>query len=187
MTIPNASPDPLTMQRVRRISRWMVRACWALLTVLPLALVAYWATASDALLAGHANLPAQAIMAPVSGWQRLAAGAVMAVPLALLLMGVWQARRCFAMFARGQVFTRQATALLGRFAGWVAWAALAALLASGVTSVLLTLHNPPGARHLAIGIGSNHVFTLFFAGLVWLMAAVIAQGQTLAEENEGFV
>ena len=91
------------------------------------------------------------------------------------------------MFAQGQVFTLQATALLGRFAGWVAWAALASMLAGSATSVLLTLNNPPGQRHLSVGIGSDLVFTLFFAGLVWLMAAVIAQGQTLAEENEGFV
>ena len=54
-------------------------------------------------------------------------------------------------------------------------------------TALLTLNNPPGQRHLSVGIGSDLVFTLFFAGLVWLMAAVIAQGQTLAEENEGFV
>jgi hypothetical protein len=31
------------------------------------------------------------------------------------------------------------------------------------------------------------VFTLFFAGLIWLMADIIGQGQTLAEENERFV
>ncbi|EWS62519.1 hypothetical protein Y695_04255 [Hydrogenophaga sp. T4] len=53
--------------------------------------------------------------------------------------------------------------------------------------MLLTLHNPPGLRHLALGIGSDHLFTFFFAGLVWLMAAVIGQGQALAEENERFV
>ena len=178
---------PMSMLRVRRISRWMVAACWVLLVVLPVALVGYWATASEAMLAGHANLPPQALLGPITAWQRVAAGAVMGLPLALLLAGVWQARRCFEMFAQGQVFTLQATTLLGRFAGWVAWAALAALLASSATSVLLTLNNPPGQRHLAIGIGSDHVFTLFFAGLVWLMAAVIAQGQALAEENEGFV
>ncbi len=175
------------LERVRRISRWMVRACWALLVVLPLALLAYWATASEAMLAGHANLPPQAILAPVAAWQRVAAGLVMALPLGLLLAGVWQARRCFEMFAQGQVFTQQATSLLRRFAGWVAWAALAALLAGAATSVLLTLGNPPGQRQLAIGISSDHVFTLFFAGLVWLMAAVIGEGQALAEENEGFV
>lgn len=177
----------LSLQRVQRISRWMVAACWALLTGLPLGLVVYWATASDAVLAGHANLPPELIRSPLAVWQRVAAGAVMGVPLALLLAGVWQARRCFAMFAQGQVFTPQATSLLRRFAGWVALAALAALLSGVVTSVLLTLHNPPGQRHLAVGIGSDHVFTLFFAGLVWLMAAVIGEGQTLAEENEGFV
>lgn len=178
---------PMSMQRLRRISRWMVFACTALLIVLPLALAAYWAVASESQLASHANLSAQAILAPIALWQRVAAGLVTAVPLALLLAGVWQARRCFEMFARGEVFTRQATTRLRRFAGWVAWAALAALLTGAATSVLLTLHNPPGMRQLAIGIGSNHIFTLFFAGLVWLMAAVIAQGQSLAEENEGFV
>ena len=181
---PSAVPS---LQSVRRISRWMVVACWAILLLLPLALLVYWATASDAVLAGHASLPSGAVQGQLLPWQRLAAGAVMGVPLALLLIGVWQARRCFEMFAQGQVFTAQATHLLRRFAGWVAWAALAALLASSVTSVLLTLHHPPGMRHLAISIGSDHVFTLFFAGLVWLMAAVIGQGQAMAEENEGFV
>lgn len=165
----------------------MVAACWALLILLPLALVGYWATASDALLVGHANLPPEVVSRPLHPWQRWAAGAVMGLPLVLLLLGVWQARRCFVLFAQGEVFTVQATDLLRRFACWVAAAAFAALLASAATSVLLTLHNPPGMRHLAIGIGSNHVFTLFFAGLVCLMAAVIGQGQALADENQGFV
>ena len=187
MNTTRQNPVPLALQRIRRISRWMVLACWALLITLPLALVAYWAMASEAMLAGHANLPAQAVAAPLALWQRVAGGVVMGVPLTLLLVGVWQARRCFTLFASGQVFTRQTTELLRRFAGWVAWAALAALLSGSACSVLLTLNNPPGQRHLSISIGSDHVFTLFFAGLVWLMAAVMAQGQSLVEENEGFV
>lgn len=175
------------MPSVSRISQCMVLACWGLLLLLPFALVIYWATASDAMLAGHAHLPADVMQSPLQTWQRWAAGALMGVPLALLLTGVNQARRCFVLFAQGRVFTAQATDLLRRFAGWVAGAALAALVAGAATSVLLTLHNPIGQRHLAIGIGSDHLFTLFFAGLVWLMAAVIGQGQALAEENQGFV
>jgi hypothetical protein len=115
------------------------------------------------------------------------AALAMALPMGLLLMGVAQAHRCFALFAQGEVFSYQTTALLRRFAGWVAAAALAAILASTVVSVLLTLTNPPGMRHLAIGVGSDHVFTLFFAATVWLMAAVIGEGQALAEENQRFV
>jgi hypothetical protein len=177
--------DPL--RHVRRTSRFMVWACWALILLLPAALALYWAVASGEQLAGHTNLPASAIGAPLLPWQRLAGALVMGLPLALLLVGLWQAKRCFEQFAQGRVFTEQATDLLRRFAGWVAAAALAAIVASAATSVLLTLHNPPGLRHLALGIGSDHLFTFFFAGLVWLMAAVIGQGQALAEENERFV
>lgn len=177
----------LSLQQVRRISRWMEVACWFLLLGLPLALAGYWAYASDASLAAQVHLADQALQEPLAAWQRAAAGAVTAVPLALLLAGIWQARCCFKLFASGVVFTPQVSALLRRFAGWVAWAALASLLASSASSVVLTLNNPPGMRHLAVSIGSDHVFTLFFAGTVWLMAAVIAQGHSLAEENEAFV
>jgi hypothetical protein len=182
-TLPAADP----LQRIRRLSRAMVRACWALMLVLPVALAVYWAVASAPELAVRGNLPAGAIQQPLQSWQRLACAAAMAVPLALLLTGLWHARQCFAQFAAGQVFTDQATRHLRRLAGWVAAAALAAMVAGAVVSVLLTLGNAPGTRQLAVGIGSDHVLTLFFAGLVWLIAEVMDQGQRLARENEQFV
>jgi magnesium-transporting ATPase (P-type) len=180
------SPDK-TMSRVRRISRWMVWACWGLLVVMPAALVLYWAGASPEQLMVNANLAATPVAEPLRFWQRVVAAAVSALPMGLASIGIWQARRCFAQFAQGQVFTTEATSLLRRFAGWVAAAALGAIVASAVVSVVLTLNNPPGMRQLAVGISSTHVFTLFFAATVWLMAAVIGQGQALAEENQNFV
>lgn len=186
----SASPTPNAadhLQRIRRISRKMVLACVGLMVVLPVALVLFWATTGASELAQQGNLHSDAIQAPLLVWQRWVGGAVTGVPLAMLLMGLWQAQRCFAQFAQGQVFTAQATGHLRRFAGWVAAAALAAIVAGALTSVVLTLHNPPGARQLSVGISSNHVFTLFFAALVWLMADVIGQGQALAEENDRFV
>ena len=138
-------------------------------------------------LATQGNLSASALQVPLQTWQRIAAGAVASVPLALLLAGVWQAHQCFAQFAQGQVFTAQATGYLRRFAGWIAAAALAAIVGSTLISVLLTLQNPVGERHLAVALSSNHVFTFFFAALVWLMADVIARGQELADENARFV
>lgn len=185
MTATSRTNDPL--RQVRRISRLMVWGCWAALVVMPWILVLYWVGASDATLVGHANLSPAVLLQPLQPWQRVAGALVMGIPMALLLMGVWQARRCFSQFAQGQVFTTQATALLRRFAGWVAAAALAALLAGSVMSVVLTWHNPPGMRQLAVGFSSSDLFAFFFAGLVWLMAAVIGQGQALNEENQGFV
>lgn len=175
------------LQRIRRISRVMALACVVLIVLLPLAVIYYWATTSTPELAMQGNLAPGVIQLPLQPWQRVAAAAITGVPLGLLLMGLWQARLCFAQFSQGQVFSALATARLRRFAGWVAAAAFAAMLAAAVMSVVLSLNNPPGARQLAIGISSNHVFTLFFAGVVWLMADIIGQGQTLAEENERFV
>ena len=183
------SPSPALshLQRIQRISRIMVRVCIALIVLMPLALVIYWATATAPELAAQGNLQAAVIRAPLQVWQRIAAAFVSGLPLACLLMGVWQAKLCFEQFANGEVFTARAVGSLRRFAGWTAAAALATILAGAAISVLLTLHNPPGTRQLALGVGSNQFFTLFFAALVWLMADIIGQGQTLAEENRQFI
>lgn len=53
---------------------------------------------------------------------------------------------------------------------------LALFLAVAVGSVLLTLGTATGSSHLPVGIASGPVLTLFFAGLVWLIAEVMDQG-----------
>jgi hypothetical protein len=184
MSLPSTAHH---LQRIQRISRIMVRICVALIILMPLVLVIYWATANATELATQGNLQVTAIRAPVQAWQRLAAAGVSALPLALVLLGVWQAKRCFEQFAKGEVFTAQAVGCLRRFAGWVAAAVFAAIFAGMVISVLLTWNNPPGSRQLALSFSSTQVFTLFFAALVWLMADVIGQGQALADENKQFV
>ena len=175
------------LQRIRRLSGWMVLACQALLLILPVAWLWHWMTAAVPDLAMQANLSAGVIQLELLPLQRVAAAAVNAVPLVCVLVGVWQVKQCFQAFTQGQIFTSQAIAHLRRFAGWVAAAALAAIVSGAVVSVLLTLQNAPGTRQLAIGVSSDHVFTLFFAALVWLMADIMGQGQALAEENERFV
>ncbi len=165
----------------------MAWACLAIIVSLPVAQVAYWATVSSADLAVQGNLPALAIQQPLQTWQRWAGGLVMGIPLAMMLTAVWQARRCFLRLSAGQVFTPQVAGDLRSVAAWVAAAALAAMVSGAITSVLLTFNNAPGTRQLSIAMSSNHIFTLFFAALVWLMADIIARGQALAEENDRFV
>jgi hypothetical protein len=165
----------------------LVLVCWALVVLLPLAWLWHWITDDAAQLALQAQLPVGTIQLGLLPWQRAAAALVNAVPLACVLLGVWQVKQCFAAFAHGQIFTAHATAHLRRFAGWIAGAALAAIVTVPVMSVLLTLHNAPGSRQLILGLSSDHVFTLFFAAVVWLMADIMSQGQALAAENESFV
>lgn len=178
---------PPPPQHIRRISRMLAWTCLGLIVVLPCAVIGYWMAADAAQLALRAQLPAQAIHGPLQTWQRAAGALITLAPLSLWLIGLWQARKCFRLFVAGEVFSAQTVRCLKRFAGWAAASVALGMVAATAISVVVTLNNPPGLRHLAIGIGSDQIFALFFAGMVWLMAAVIGQGRALAEENATFV
>ena len=175
------------IKRLQRLSRWLALACWVLIVVLPLMFVWFWTVATPAQLAGRVNLPANIVQGSLMVWQRVVGWLISAVPLGLLLAGLWQARTCFGLFARGQVFTLQAAVAMRRFASLATASFASSFIASTALSTLLSINNPPGMRQVVIGISTEQIIALFFAGMVWLMAAVIAQGQQLAEENARFV
>jgi hypothetical protein len=183
----NAPQQVALAERMRRNSQWMEWACLAIMAALPVAQAMYWANVTSADLAVQGSLPGLAIQQPLQAWQRMAAGLTMAVPLLMMLAGVWQAKRCFSHFARGLVFTSQVARYLRNAAGWMAGAGVAAVVCGAAASTILTFTNAPGTRQLSIAFSSNHIFTLFFAALIWMMADVIAKGRDLVEENESFV
>lgn len=172
---------------MQRVSAWLAWACLLLVITLPLTVLAYWAVADVGLLAARSNMLPVNIQSQLADWQRMAGALVTCIPVGLMLRGLWEARLCFKQFAIGQVFTAQAVQRLRSFAGWTLASSLASIVIGPVISVILTFNNPPGARHVTVGIGTDQILTLLFAAVVWVMAAVIAQGQTLAEENASFV
>ena len=186
-TTPPVAPSDGHLQRLQRMSRLLALACWLLIVTLPPLFAWFWAVATPAQLATRINLAADVVQGPLMLWQRVAGGCISAVPLGLLLAGLWRARECFGLFASGKVFTLQAVVALKRFASLATASFASGVLASTALSTLLTFGNAPGARHVAIGLGTDQAFGLFFAGMVWLMAAVIEQGMQLAEENANFV
>lgn len=186
-TKPPVSQPTRDLLRLQRTSRLLAFACWGLIIALPPLFVWFWVVASPAELAARVNLPADALQGPFRLWQRVLGACISAVSLGLLLQGLWQLKKCLALFATGQVFTLHAVSALQRFAGLATAALASSVLAVTALTVLLTLGNPPGTRQLAIVLSTDQLFALFYAGMVWLMAKVIAQGLHLAEENANFV
>lgn len=180
----NSAFDRHAMQRISAYLAW---ACLLLIVGLPLLVASYWAVADTGLLAVRANMLPLSIQAPVQDWQRVVGALLTGIPVALMLRGVWEARLCFKQFAVGKVFTAEAVQQLRKFAAWIMGSSLASILIGPALSVVLTINNAPGTQQVAIGIGTDHVLTLLFAAVVWVMASVIAQGQALAEENASFV
>lgn len=183
--VPSRTPIPLP--RIRRFSLLMDRFCLLLIVGVPLTVLAYWLGADQATLASNHRLGHLAIQQPLALWQRLAGATIALVPLGMGLAGLTHSRRCFRLFAAGHYFVPEVVTHLRRFAAWTCGSVAASFAMHPLMSVMLTLHNAPGQRQLTIGINSDLLFTLFVAGMVWLIAAVMGHAHALAEENAQFV
>jgi Protein of unknown function (DUF2975) len=174
------------LQKIRSTSKKLAFVCLCALVVLP-ALVPFVWLGDTSTLAQRANIAPSAIQNPLQTWQRVIGILLTEIPVVLMCLGLYQVRKCFQGFARGEVFTQDATVHLKKFSVWMMGSAFAALIISALLSTLLTLGNAPGSRMVAIGVSTEQVLLLFFSGVVWLMAEIIRQGQALAQENSSFI
>jgi hypothetical protein len=165
----------------------LATSCLILIMSLPIIVVVYWILADTSMLAAQANLKPAAIQGELSRSQRIVAGALTEIPLIMFMAGLWQVRRCFQQFSAGRFFSSTAVRSLSRFAGWTMASVITSVVTTSLISIVITLQNPSGARSLTVSFGSDQVLLLFFAGMVWVIASVIHQGQILAEENASFI
>jgi hypothetical protein len=177
------SPD---LQKIRAASKKLELLCLLALIVLPILVPLVW-MGDSSVLAQRANIAPSSIQNPIQTWQRAVGILLTEIPVALMCLGLWQVRRCFQEFSKGEVFTDTAAVYLKKFSAWMMRSAFAALVVSALLSSLLTLGNAPGSRMIAIGVSTEQVLLLFFSCVVWLMAEIIRQGQALAQENSSFI
>jgi hypothetical protein len=179
----SASPD---LQKIRSASKKLELLCLLALIMLPILVPFAWMGDSSA-LAQRANIAPSNIQNPIQTWQRVVGIVLTEIPVLLMCLGLWQVRKCFKEFSKGDVFTNKAAVYLKKFSVWIMRSAFAALIVSTLLSSLLTLGNAPGSRIVAIGVSTEQVLLLFFSCVVWLMAEIIRQGQALAQENSSFI
>ena len=179
--------DRHSPERIRRLSRILAACCLIFITLLPIAVMVYWLLADTADLAANANLAPTAIQENFSMWQRILAGLLSEIPLLMFVAGLWQVRRCFMQFSIGRFFSTTVVLGFSRFAGWTMASVIASVVTASLVSVVITIQNPAGSRMFTLSFGSDQVLLLFFAGMVWVMASIVHQGQMLAQENASFV
>ena len=117
----------------------------------------------------------------------IAAAAITAVPVGVLLFGLWQVRALFLKFADGQVFTLASARLLRNFAGSVLAQAILGPLSSTALMLAFTLSNPPGNRQLVITLSSHDYLALIVGGVLLAVSWVMVEATRIADENASFV
>lgn len=160
--------------------------CLLAAIVLPLVpVVAIWRM-PETEIAGRVGLPAMALPTLAPG-SRVLLVALGTLPVVLLASGLLHARRALRSFSRGEFFGLEMANGLRGLAGYACAAALCAIVASALASVVLTYSLGPGSRRLALSVSSGELLELLTAALVWLISGVLAEAQALADENSQFV
>lgn len=117
----------------------------------------------------------------------IAAAAITAVPVSVLLFGLWQVRALFLNFANGHVFTLASARLLRNFAGTVLAQAILGPISSTALMLAFTLNNPPGTRQLVITLSSQDYLALIVGGVLLAVSWVMVEATRIADENASFV
>ena len=118
---------------------------------------------------------------------RLAALACEAAPTAFVIWALWSLRQLFLRYAAGDVFSNGALRLLHHVAVAIFAQVIVAFIAQGPVTFLLTYPLGHGHRSISLSLGSDDVFSLFMAGVVLVIARVMAVARRMADENESFV
>lgn len=119
---------------------------------------------------------------------RVAAGAaITAIPVGVLLFGLWQVRALFADFAKGRVFTPAVAHRLRNFAACVLAQAILGPISSTALLLAFTFSNPPGGRQLGISLSVNDYLALIVGGVLLAIAWVMAEATRIADEHASFV
>jgi hypothetical protein len=116
-----------------------------------------------------------------------AAAGIIAIPVGVLLFGLWQARALFANFAKGRVFTLASARHLRDFAACVLAQAILGPLSSAAVFLALTFSNPPGNRQFAIPLSLDNYVALIVGGVLLAVAWVMVEATRIADEHASFV
>ena len=172
--------------RIAKVSATMRTICGVAMAVIPIALAAFWALVP---LEAVRDLPG--VTFPVEALppssRALAFLAVM-VPAGISLYGLAMLRRLFDAYRRGRIFDIGNARALRGFAVCVLGATAAkVLLVTPALSVILTLHNAPGSRALAVSVSGDDLATLFVGAVLMVVAWILGEAHRLAEDHAQIV
>ncbi len=123
----------------------------------------------------------------LDGRTRALGAAVSVVPTLLWLLLAQRLWALFGLYGRGRALTAEAQRLLQQVGLVLLASALVGPLYRAALSVVLTLANPPGQRHLVLGLGGDDYLWALVSAALLAVATVMRQAVAAVDENRSFV
>lgn len=163
------------------VSTVMKGICTVGIVSIPLALAAFWAFVSPEAIRDIRGLGYD--VAALPPLFRLLAFLASMIPGAIGVYGLIALRRLFDAYRTGAIFAAGNALNLRTFAVSVVASVVAKTLVGPALSVIVSWHNPPGTRVLAVSFRSEDLQALFIGCLFLVVAWIMAEAQRLAEDN----
>lgn len=173
------------LARIARLASILRVACTIGMVALPaLVLIEFWTIDVSGFLGVP---PGIVLIGNIPLVSQLLALAVAALPVGLGIYGLYWLRRLFGLYRQGRIFSVDNSRCLKAFAWTQIASGLLQPFVGAALSVIVSWHNPPGERVLAIEVGSNTVGTILFGLLILVIAWVMGEASRVADENAQFV
>lgn len=148
-------------------------------------LAMHWSSADDVTRTYSYILKADLLEVPAA--QRAGGFLVQMVPWGLTVLACWNLWKLFSGFLAGRVFTIDA-ALTLRCLALAGLAAVAVdMISRPLLSILVSIHMPPGSRHIGFFFQPNDMLNLMFLGGLLALAQVFKVAAEIAEDNAAIV
>lgn len=174
-----------TLDRIARLAGILRVACTIGMIALPvLVLIEFWTID----VSGFLGVPAGvAAIGSIPQSAKILALIVGTIPVGLGVYGLYWLRRLFGLYRAGQVFTIANSRCLKAFAWTQIASGLLQPFVGAALSVIVSWHNPPSQRMLAVEVSSHTVGTVLFGLLILIIAWVMGEASRVADENAQFV
>jgi hypothetical protein len=184
MSTDAAAPSRDRLLRLSRTMEWVTTVGIVLVVILMTLAFIIPGWTRSLLLARLGEIGARL---PLTASGQIAGAGILAVPVGVMVWGLWQVRALFREFTHGRIFTAQTARHLQRFGiAVLAQGPLGPLTATAL-ALALSLVNPPGQRLLVLTFSINDCVALVVGGVLIALAAVMREGARIADENAGFV
>lgn len=183
--MPIFSQSQISLARLSRLMAWLSAAGFVLVPAI-ITVIFLYPDQSAALMfkLDHLGVP---LDSSVPFAYRVAALICALIPAAFTMWALWSLRALFLHYAQGVVFSRAALSALNHVAIALFAGVIMGFVMQAPISAILSWHLGAGHRAISLGFGSGDISTLFMAGVVLVIARVMAEARRVADENESFV
>lgn len=169
--------------RIQRVSRRLRVLCSLLIWGIPMGLIMYWSLFNV--------LPAS------SGRQIFSVNPEVDVPLLVRFFGLLLSlvpagaaiyalaalRSLFGLYLEGKVFTAENVRCFWKVGKALLFWAVASILYTPASTVLVSSSNPPGQRMISVGVSGAEIMAALLGGAILVVSWVMDEGRKLDEDQ----